>query len=166
MNLGRGQIRGALFNFFVMKKCLSCIFRTLPSVSKITPKHGKYAEVLSKQGLFQTFFGCDSCTQMGALFKKCQKLSCFLYASVFLLCFSFQTLCCLFQKNDVSLMFPLPSCSTIGHVKFPKMLEIFKIFRKLHFFTFSQITLSLSCLALCLSILVLELATYISTYPH
>ena len=40
MNIEGGQIRGALFNFFVVKKCLSCIFRTLPSVSKITPESG------------------------------------------------------------------------------------------------------------------------------
>ena len=37
MNLGGGQIRGALFNFFVVKKCPFCIFRTLSSVSTITP---------------------------------------------------------------------------------------------------------------------------------
>ena len=37
MNIGGGQIRGALFNFFVVKKCPFCIFRTLPSVSKIRP---------------------------------------------------------------------------------------------------------------------------------
>ena len=37
MNIGGGRIRGALFNFFVVKKYLFCIFRTLPSVSKITP---------------------------------------------------------------------------------------------------------------------------------
>ena len=32
-----GQIRGALFNYFVVKKCPFCIFQMLPSVSKITP---------------------------------------------------------------------------------------------------------------------------------
>ena len=37
MNMGGGQIRGALFNIFVVKKCPFCIFRMLPSVSKITP---------------------------------------------------------------------------------------------------------------------------------
>ena len=37
MNIGGGQIRGALFNFFVKKKCPFCIFWTLTSVSKITP---------------------------------------------------------------------------------------------------------------------------------
>ena len=37
MNIGRGQIRDALFNFFIVKKSLFCIFRMLPSVSKITP---------------------------------------------------------------------------------------------------------------------------------
>ena len=37
MNIGRGQIRGTFFNFFVVKKYPFCIFRTLPSVSEITP---------------------------------------------------------------------------------------------------------------------------------
>ena len=37
MNIGGGHIRGVLFNFFVVKKCLFCIFWTLPSVSKTTP---------------------------------------------------------------------------------------------------------------------------------
>ena len=37
MNIGGGQIRGALFDFFVVKKCSFCIFQMLPSVSKITP---------------------------------------------------------------------------------------------------------------------------------
>ena len=32
-----GQISGAPFSFFVVKKCLFCIFRRLPSVSKMTP---------------------------------------------------------------------------------------------------------------------------------
>ena len=27
MNRGRGQIRGALYNFFVVKKCLFCVFQ-------------------------------------------------------------------------------------------------------------------------------------------
>ena len=36
MNIGGGQIRGALFIFFAVKKCLSCIFQVLLSVSKIT----------------------------------------------------------------------------------------------------------------------------------
>ena len=40
MNIGGGQIMGALFNFFVVKKCPFCIFWTLPSVSKITPGSG------------------------------------------------------------------------------------------------------------------------------
>ena len=31
MNIGEGQIMGALFNFFVVKKCPFCIFQTLPS---------------------------------------------------------------------------------------------------------------------------------------
>ena len=39
MNIGGGKIRGALFNFFVVKKCPFCIFRTLPSVSKLTPTY-------------------------------------------------------------------------------------------------------------------------------
>ena len=37
MGIGGGKIRGALFNFFVVKKCPFCIFQTLPSVSKIIP---------------------------------------------------------------------------------------------------------------------------------
>ena len=37
MTIGRGQIRGALFNFFAVKNSLFCILRMLPSVSKITP---------------------------------------------------------------------------------------------------------------------------------
>ena len=39
MNIGRGQIRVALFNFFVVKKCYlpERIFRRLPAVSKGTP---------------------------------------------------------------------------------------------------------------------------------
>ena len=32
-----GQIKGALFNFFVVKNALFCIFWMLPSVSTITP---------------------------------------------------------------------------------------------------------------------------------
>ena len=35
MNIVGGQIRGALFNFFVVTKCPFCIFWMLPSVSKI-----------------------------------------------------------------------------------------------------------------------------------
>ena len=37
MNIGGVQIRGALFNFFEVKKCPIYIFQSLPSVSKITP---------------------------------------------------------------------------------------------------------------------------------
>ena len=37
MNIEGGQIRCALFNFFVVKKCPFCIFQMLPSVSTITP---------------------------------------------------------------------------------------------------------------------------------
>ena len=37
MNIGGGQIRGALFNCFVVKSALFCIFRLLPLVSKINP---------------------------------------------------------------------------------------------------------------------------------
>ena len=37
MNIREGQIMGALFNFFVVKKCPFCIFWMLPSVSKIIP---------------------------------------------------------------------------------------------------------------------------------
>ena len=37
MNIGGGQIRGALFNFFVVKSALFCIFWMLPPLSKITP---------------------------------------------------------------------------------------------------------------------------------
>ena len=36
MNIGGDQIRGALFNCFVVKNCPSFIFWMLPSVSKIT----------------------------------------------------------------------------------------------------------------------------------
>ena len=36
MNIGGDQIRGAFFNFFIVKKCLFYIFQTLLSVSKIT----------------------------------------------------------------------------------------------------------------------------------
>ena len=39
INIRGGQIRGALFNFFWWKSALICIFRTLPSVSKIIPAH-------------------------------------------------------------------------------------------------------------------------------
>ena len=37
MNTGEGQVRGALVNLFVEKKCPFCIFRMLPSVSKMNP---------------------------------------------------------------------------------------------------------------------------------
>ena len=37
MDIGGGEISGAIFNFFVVKKYPFCIFRTLPSVSKIIP---------------------------------------------------------------------------------------------------------------------------------
>ena len=38
MNVGGGQIRGTLLNFFVVKKCaFFSIFRMLPSVSEIIP---------------------------------------------------------------------------------------------------------------------------------
>ena len=37
VNIGGGQVRGALFNFSVVKKCPFCIFRMLSSVSKIAP---------------------------------------------------------------------------------------------------------------------------------
>ena len=37
MNIGWCQLKGALFNLFVVKKWSFCIFRTLPSVSKIIP---------------------------------------------------------------------------------------------------------------------------------
>ena len=37
MNIGEGQVRGALVNLFVVKKCPFCIFWMLPSVSKINP---------------------------------------------------------------------------------------------------------------------------------
>ena len=46
MNIGGGQIRGVLFNFFVLKKCLFCIFQTLPSVSKITPGYHSWYHVI------------------------------------------------------------------------------------------------------------------------
>ena len=46
MNIEGGQIRGAHFNFFVVKKYLSCIFWTLPSVSKITPESGHLRETI------------------------------------------------------------------------------------------------------------------------
>ena len=37
-NIGGGQISGMFSNFFVVKKCpFFCIFRTLPSISNITP---------------------------------------------------------------------------------------------------------------------------------
>ena len=44
VNIEGGQIRGALFNLFVVKKCLSCIFQILSSVSKITPESGHLRE--------------------------------------------------------------------------------------------------------------------------
>ena len=37
MRIGGGGIWGALFNFFVVKKCPFCIFWMLPSVSKVIP---------------------------------------------------------------------------------------------------------------------------------
>ena len=37
MKIGGFQIRGAFFNFFVVKKCFFCIFQMLTSVSRITP---------------------------------------------------------------------------------------------------------------------------------
>ena len=46
MNIEGGQIRGAHFNFFAVKKYLSCIFWTLPSVSKITPESGHLRETI------------------------------------------------------------------------------------------------------------------------
>ena len=39
MNIGEGQIKGALFNVFVVKKCPFCIFQTLPSVFLVTIGH-------------------------------------------------------------------------------------------------------------------------------
>ena len=45
---GGGQIKRALFYFFVVKKCPFCIFWTLPSVSKITTE---YIQVQKLKGL-------------------------------------------------------------------------------------------------------------------
>ena len=39
MNIGGGQIRGAFFNFFVVKKCPFLYLLDVDSVSKITPAH-------------------------------------------------------------------------------------------------------------------------------
>ena len=52
------QIRAALFNFFVVKKCPFFIFQMMPSVSEITPEHlgesrhtsnWKEVEILAKE---------------------------------------------------------------------------------------------------------------------
>ena len=56
MNIGGGQILGALFNFFVVKKCPFYIFWMLPSVSKITTDQGKMPLVNPNAGFFNQLY--------------------------------------------------------------------------------------------------------------
>ena len=46
INIGEGQIRGALFNFFAVEKCpFFCVFQILPTVSNIIPESTYYLEL-------------------------------------------------------------------------------------------------------------------------
>ena len=79
MNIGGGQIRGALFNFSVVKKSgLFCIFQMLPSVCTITP-----AALFFNLARFQQFIGCNDCAQSTALFQN-----------IFKFCLSEKSLAC------------------------------------------------------------------------
>ena len=78
MNIGGCQIRGALFNFFVVKKCPLCIFWMLPSVSKIIPglliKFGQFMPYYKRKNFIKKFYKNIDLKTSPRFFCVCKEL--------------------------------------------------------------------------------------------